>query len=177
MENSPVQMNWGNTCISTKIYLFQKQECLDHVFPMRTELACDRNTTYLWALLSWRTIHFMENRPIQLNCRNTFISEKNTIYGRSRSVLPIVSLWELIYIVKRILPMCQTFQVMETFTLCKLALFNWIGETHVSPGRIPSMLEARVSFPCFPYDNWVMWQEYSLSVRVFKSEKCSRYEK
>jgi hypothetical protein len=54
----------------------------------------------------------------------------------------------------------------------KKNLFSWIGEMAVPLWRKPSMLEAGVCCTLFPQDNWVsLWQEYTLSVIIFKREK------
>jgi hypothetical protein len=70
-------------------YLCRKKECLAHVFTMGTELACDRNPAHMSGFPSVRYIHLMENSPMKLNCRNSCISWKNTIYIRSTCVLPM----------------------------------------------------------------------------------------
>jgi hypothetical protein len=85
---------------------------------------------------------------------NTCISWKSTICVRSSSILAIVSLWQLRFLMKGILPICPHFQVGGTFTLCKITLFSWIEETLVSLGTKPSALEAGLSCTLFPL--WVL---------------------
>jgi hypothetical protein len=104
-------------------HLCQKQECLLHCFPMITELVCESNALYLSAFSSGRITHFMKNSPIQQNWRYMCTFWNNTICVWSRSVLHIVSLWELSQLVNGMLPVCHRFWVGETFTLCKIALF------------------------------------------------------
>jgi hypothetical protein len=80
--------------------------------------------------------------------------------------------------IKGILPIYQRFHREETFTLGNIGIYCWIEETRVSAGRLPSELEAGVSYILFPFKNSVsMWKEYSLSVRVVKWEKHFFYGK
>jgi hypothetical protein len=57
--------------------------------------------------------------------------------------------------VTEILPICSCFQVGETLTLRKIALVSSIEEIHESPRRIPSVLDAGVFCPLFPYEKEV----------------------
>jgi hypothetical protein len=90
---------------------------------MRTELARDRNTTYLSVFVSRKNIHFMGNRPIQ-RIREAHLSPINIPSMLEAEVSCPLLLGELRMHLKRILPMCQHFQVEEIFNFWELALFS-----------------------------------------------------
>jgi hypothetical protein len=86
---------------------------------------------YLWSKssLKWENHSHYEKHPLQMKWKNTCILWNNTICVRGRSVMHIVSLWELSYPLQGILPTSQGFQVGEIFTLCKIALSMRMEET------------------------------------------------
>jgi hypothetical protein len=124
-------MNWRNGNLSEENHIYYKEESLQHDFLMKTELVFERNIAYLSEISSGRNIHFVQNRPIQMNWRNTYISWKKTIYFKRRSVQDFVSMWELSYFVKVILAVCQHF-VWENHYFRINILFRSNGDTFVS---------------------------------------------
>jgi hypothetical protein len=64
------------------------------LFLYKNWVTFESNTPCLSEFSSWRSIHFVKNRPIQMNRRDTCISWMKIIYVRSRSVQHIVFLWE-----------------------------------------------------------------------------------
>jgi predicted membrane-bound dolichyl-phosphate-mannose-protein mannosyltransferase len=83
----------------------------------------------------------------------------------------MVSLWELSYFVKGMLPAYQGFQAVELLILFQIGIFSWIEETHVSLEWKPSMLDSRASSTLLPYENSVSFlNEYILQLRFFKVE-------
>jgi hypothetical protein len=122
-------------------------------------------------VFKWEKHSFMLNRPIMVNGRETCISWMNTIFVRTWSVLHNTLCWEWRRHLKGIPHICQSFQEGQIFTLAKIGLYWCIEETLVSARRMQCKFEATVSYTLFPLENWVrMWNEYSLSVSVFKWE-------
>jgi hypothetical protein len=82
------------------------------LFPVRTGLACERNTPYLSAFSSGRNIIFMENWPMLLK-GETHVSPgsipSELEAGVSHTMLPIEH-------IKRMLTICGPFQVEEIFS-------------------------------------------------------------
>jgi hypothetical protein len=234
-ENRPILLTWRDTCISWKIPSTLDVEFNIYCFPLRSQLAYQRNSPYLSVFSCRRNIHFKLSTPFKLNWRDICQCWKNSIKVRSLSVLNDVPLWELSENFKEHLTY-QPFQVREIFTLEKIGpyfwteetqffpgripcelddgmsqttsplrtdiackrnatylspfshganihfmgsdLYCWIEETHVSPRRMPSNLEAAVTYILFPFEDWISWwKEYSLSVKVFKWEKHSLWGK
>jgi hypothetical protein len=60
MKNSPTQLNWKSSCISRRFLCMWEAEVHAHVFPMRTELPYNRNTTYLSLFSRGKHIYFMK---------------------------------------------------------------------------------------------------------------------
>jgi hypothetical protein len=137
---------YGNSPFSPELekHAYHLKNAIGHhlCFSMRTGLAYERITPHLTSFSCGTNIPFLHNSSILLNWGDTCISWNNTMCAISRIVLHIVFLWEFRWFVKGLHSICQHFQVGETFTLCKTALFSWIEQTHVSLGTIPSVLEA-----------------------------------
>jgi hypothetical protein len=98
-------------------------DCLACVFPMRTRLTCDRNTSYLSAFSSGRNISFMENSLF--SC----IEETHVSIGRILSLLEAAVscpcfLMRTELACEGILPIYQCFHVVETFTSWEIALLS-----------------------------------------------------
>jgi hypothetical protein len=144
---------------------------------VRTELGLKG---HFWSesVLKWENHSLFEKYPLQAKWRNTCILWRTTICVRSRSVFQIVSQWELSYLIKRIQPSSQGFQVWGHITICQNSSIQVKGRSSISVGRKPSMLEAGASSTMFPCEKWVsLWKIYLWSERVLNWENHSLYEK
>jgi hypothetical protein len=84
-----------NMYFSKENHLREKVDHLAHYLSGRIELAFERNTASPSGFSRWRNTHFVSNRAIQLNWRNSFISRNKSIYVRQRSIYYVVPKWEL----------------------------------------------------------------------------------
>jgi hypothetical protein len=95
---------------------------------------------------------------------------------RGRSVLHVVSLWELSYLLRGILPTFQGSQVWGTLPLCQRGPLNWM-EVTVSLVRKSSTLEAVGSSTLFSFEKWVsLLKEYLRFESILKWKNHSLYE-
>jgi hypothetical protein len=139
------------------------------LFPCENWVSCERNTSEPKAFWSGRIIHSLKNNLSQ------HIEEIHISYGSKqcvigKSILHMVSLWELSHLLKGILPTFQGSQVQAKSPFCQITpLLN--GRSTESLVRKLSMLEARGSSTIFPRENWVsFWKEYCLPLRNLKYE-------
>jgi hypothetical protein len=82
--------------------------------------------------------------PSLTKWRNTCILWNKTICVRCRSFIHIVSLGELRYLLKGILPTSQGFQVWETSPLCKIGPFSQWNKQYISWKKIINVRCRRV---------------------------------
>jgi hypothetical protein len=82
VQNMPIQVKWRSTCtLETKPSMLEVEH-LAHCFPVRIELVFERNTSCPSEFSKLINSHFVPNRPIELNWRNSFISWNKSIYVR-----------------------------------------------------------------------------------------------
>jgi hypothetical protein len=84
----------------------------------------------MWKEYLWSESILRGNHRIMKNTLFRWNGEVHIYYGtiqgiRDRSILLTVSLWELSYLLKGILPIIQGFQMWGTSPLCKIAPFIW----------------------------------------------------
>jgi hypothetical protein len=133
-EKYAPQRKWRNTCIlwNNTICVRGSRVCT---------LFCSGNWVNLWKeylqsdnVLKWENHLLYEKYPLQMKWRNTCVSWNNIIYVRDRSAMHIVSLCQLSYLLKGLLPASRGFQVGETFVLQNSTIqVNW--RNTVSPGK------------------------------------------
>jgi hypothetical protein len=211
-----------------KNHEYEKQEGLPHCFPVKIQLACERNTAYFSGITNVRNMTFLQNSCIQekgsstvslerkssnleVGESSTFFScekwvsllkeylwfesilkwENHSLYEKycfrwngktlvsygpiqcvkGGSVLHLVSLWELSYLLKGILPTSQCFHVWGTWALCNISI-EVNGTSTVSLLRKPSMWEAGGSSTMFPCENFLnYWKEHCLPLSVLMCEE------
>jgi hypothetical protein len=125
--NSSFQVNGRSTVSPGRQPSMFKAEGCKTLFP------CE-NWVSLWKehcelrVFKWEN-HSLYEKYLQSKCRNTCILWNSTICVRGMSVLHILSLGELSYYLKRVLPTSQSFLVWGTSPLCKIAPFKWAEDS------------------------------------------------
>jgi hypothetical protein len=96
---------------------------------------------------------FFSNRPILLGWRKTSISKEIHVSGKDEHWEHCLCEWT--HFLRRILPENQGFQGGGILNFLQIGQLSWVGETHVSLARIPSVWEAAASSTLFPCEIWV----------------------
>jgi hypothetical protein len=77
------------------------------------------------SLWQWRIIHSLKNTHFRRNA-HSLVAQGRMQYVRGRNSLPLVSLWEMSYLLKGILTTPQFIHVWGRSPLGQIAAFNWM---------------------------------------------------
>jgi hypothetical protein len=127
LQNSSFKVN-GRSMISLVRYpsMLEAGRC-STLFPCENCISMWNENLWSESILKWENHSLCEKYP-HGRTGETHVSYGTIQYVRDRSVLHIVSLWELSYLLKGILPTSQNFQVWGTSPLCKIGPFMWMEE-------------------------------------------------
>jgi hypothetical protein len=142
VQNSSIQVDGRNT-----VSLLWKQSMLEaggsstlfsfgNCFTLLKEYLLSESVLK-WVIHFTKSIHFKQNGE-------THVSHGKIQCIRGQSLLHTFSLWELSYLLKRMLPTTHCFHVWGTSTLCNIAPFKWMIQTLYSSEKTINMRRWRV---------------------------------
>jgi hypothetical protein len=158
----------SSVCVGRQPFMLEAGES-SPLFPCEIWDSFWKECSQSESILKWENHSLYEKYPLQNKWRNICILWNSTICVRGRSVLNIVSLWELSYFLYEFcLPQGSS---VRNITTVQNSNFQVSGRSTLSTGRKPSMLEARGSNTLFPCENWAtLWKEYLWSESVMTWE-------
>jgi hypothetical protein len=89
------------------------------LFSCKNSVSLSKEYLGFESILKWEKNSLYDKCPLLMKWRNTWILWKNTICVKGKSVLYIVSLWELSNLLIGILPTSHSFQVWGISPFCK----------------------------------------------------------